>query len=102
MKGVRCPVVGTVTMDYLIVDVGRVLEPRVGDTVTLIGRDGDAEITVAELARWAGTIPYAIPCGLGKRVRRIYTTAPAEEREAGARSEDALPLMLGEDAAPAA
>jgi len=96
VKGVRCPIVGTVTMDYLIVDVGRVVEPRVGDTVTLVGRDGDAEIRVEELARWAGTIPYAIPCGLGKRVRRIYLAAASSEDRSGA--DDALPLVLGDEA----
>jgi alanine racemase len=72
VNGVRAPVVGTVTMDYLLVDVGAVPGVRVGDTATLVGRDGDEEIRVEELARLAGTIPYTIPCGLGKRVRRVY------------------------------
>jgi alanine racemase len=102
VRGVRCPVVGTVTMDYLIVDVGRVPEPKVGDTVTLIGRDGGEEVRVEDVARWAGTIPYAIPCGLGKRVRRVYLSTPAERERDRAPEADALPYVLGEDTAPAA
>jgi alanine racemase len=98
VRGVRAPVVGTVTMDYLIVDVGRVPEVRTGDTVTLIGRDGADEIRVEELARWAGTIPYEITCGLGRRVRRVYTTAA---EGAPAEPEDALPAMLADEPAAA-
>ncbi len=71
--GKRVPVVGTVTMDYLMIDVGNVPELKVGDEVTLIGTDGNEEIRVEELARLIPTIPHEITCGLGKRVRRIYT-----------------------------
>jgi alanine racemase len=80
--GRRAPVVGTVTMDYLTVDVGDCPEVRVGDTATLVGRDGDEEIKIVDLARLAGTIPYAISCQLGKRVRKIYLDgAEPEARE---------------------
>lgn len=72
LRGRRVPLVGTVTMDYSLFDVTDVPEAAVGDEMTLIGRDGTAEIRVEELAALLGTIPYAIPCGLGKRVRRIY------------------------------
>ncbi len=43
-----------------------------GDIVTLIGRDGDEEITADELASLYGTIGYEIVCGISKRVPRIY------------------------------
>jgi alanine racemase len=56
VRGKRVPVVGTVTMDYIMLDLGDVADAEVGDEVTLIG-DG---IRVEELARRAGTIPYEL------------------------------------------
>ena len=70
IKGRRASVIGTVTMDYLCVDVTHIPSVETGTTATLIGRDGDMEITLAELAETAGTVPYAIPCLLGSRVKR--------------------------------
>jgi len=72
VRGRRVPVVGTVTMDYVMLDVGDLEETAVGDEVTLIGRDGVEEIRCDELAATIGTIPYEITCGLGRRVKRIY------------------------------
>lgn len=72
VRGRRCPVVGRVSMDYVCVDVTHVEGARVGDVVTLLGRDGAERIGVEELAAHAETIPYEVFCGLGRRVRRIY------------------------------
>ncbi len=72
VRGQFAPVVGTVTMDYLTVDVGHIPDVQVGDEVMLIGKQGDKEISVIELAKLIGTIPYEITCGIGKRVRRVY------------------------------
>ncbi|MDQ7778948.1 MAG: alanine racemase [Planctomycetota bacterium] len=72
VRGQFAPVVGTVTMDYLTVDVGHIPEVGVGDEVVLIGSQGDKEISVIDLARLIGTISYEITCGIGKRVRRVY------------------------------
>ena len=72
VRGVRCPVVGAISMDYVTVDVGHVPGVGVGDVVTLVGRDGEDEIRVLDLARAAGTIPYELTCRLGARVRRVY------------------------------
>lgn len=72
VNGTRCPVVGTVTMDYTMVDVGELDNPEVGDRVTLIGKQKGAEISVKEVADRADTIPYEILCTLGKRVKRVY------------------------------
>jgi alanine racemase len=44
----------------------------VGDRVTLFGRDGEQEITLEEVAKHVGTIPYEIACSVGRRVERIY------------------------------
>ena len=72
IRGEEAPVLGTVTMDYTIVDVGRIPKVEVGDEVILFGRQRKREITVAYLAEQSGTIPYDITCSLGKRVKRIF------------------------------
>jgi alanine racemase len=72
VRGRRARVVGRISMDYLTVDVGHVPGVQVGDEVVLIGSMGSERITVGELAKRAGTIPYEILTGLGKRVVRVY------------------------------
>ncbi len=69
--GRRCPIAGTVTMDQLMVDVGKG-PVAVGDEVVLIGRQGDEAITAHEWADRMDTIPYTIVCGVGPRVPRRY------------------------------
>jgi alanine racemase len=72
VRGQRAPVVGRVSMDYVMVDVTHVRGAAVDDEVTLVGRDGDEAISVLDHARWASTIPYEILCGIGERVARTY------------------------------
>ena len=72
IRGRRCPIVGAVCMDQLMVDVGSSDPPDVGEPVTLIGGQGDDEITVAEICNITGHIPYEIPILLTTRVPRIY------------------------------
>lgn len=72
IKGRFAPIVGRVTMDQTMVDVGNIPGVAVGDEVVLIGRQGKKEITVEEIARDLDTIPYEIVCGINKRVERIY------------------------------
>jgi alanine racemase len=73
LRGVRLPVVGRVTMDFVMVDAGPAAEAaRVGDVATIIGRDGDGEITLHEFAEWSGTISYEVLTRLGARLRREY------------------------------
>jgi alanine racemase len=71
VRGRRCRMAGTVTMDQLMLDVGD-LPVEVGDEVVLIGRQGEEEITAASWARAMGTIAYTIVCGIGPRVPRTY------------------------------
>ena len=71
IRGKRVPFAGRVSMDYLCLDIGDVPGVLVGDPVTLIGKEGDQEISAVEMARLAGTTPYEILCGIGKRVRRV-------------------------------
>lgn len=70
--GARCPVVGRICMDMLMVAVPDEVAVKVGDDVVLIGTQGEEEITVNEIARLADTIPYEIFTGLSLRVPRIY------------------------------
>lgn len=72
VRGERARIVGRVSMDYTTIDVGHIPGVCVGDRVTVFGRDGDAEITLEEVASAAGTIPYEITCSVGRRVERIY------------------------------
>jgi alanine racemase len=70
IKGNRCPVVGRVTMDQILVDVTDRPGVEVGEDVVLIGDQGREKITASEMARGADTIPYEILCGISKRVPR--------------------------------
>jgi len=78
VAGVRCPVVGRVTMDQIIVDVtaatlsGRI--PKIGDEVVIMGDQKGASVSVDEIAQWADTISYEILCSLGNRLPRVYLT----------------------------
>ena len=69
--GKRAPIVGRVCMDQMMVDVTDV-DAHEGDLVTLIGKDGNEEITVEELSELAGTFNYEFVCDLGKRIPRVY------------------------------
>jgi len=69
--GRRRRVSGRICMDQIMVDVGS-QKPKIGDEVVLIGKQGKQKITVEELARLSGTIPYEIVCSLGSRIPRIY------------------------------
>jgi len=75
VRGVRVPVIGTVCMDWIMLDVSRVPEVQVGDTVVLLGSDAEGHsIRAEELAAWSETIPYEFFCGISKRVPRIYVS----------------------------
>jgi alanine racemase len=70
IRGTTAPVVGTVCMDLIMVDVTEVPGVGVGDEVVIFG---DGRVSVEDVARWADTIPYEILSTIGKRVRRVYT-----------------------------
>ena len=69
--GRRHPIVGVVTMDQLMVDVGD-LEVAVGDEVVLIGEQGDDRISANDIAHRLGTIGYEVVCALSERLPRRY------------------------------
>jgi alanine racemase len=60
-------------MDQIMVDVSALTSiPKAGDVATLIGMDGEEQITASELATLSGAIPWEIFCALSPRVKRIY------------------------------
>ncbi len=73
IRGKRAPIRGRICMDQMMVDVSDIPGVSVGDEVTLIGRDGDEEITVKELQERSGVLSYEIICGLSRRrVPKVY------------------------------
>lgn len=72
VKGQKVPQVGTVCMDMCMIDVTDIAEVTAGDEVVLLGQQGEATLTVDEMAAQAGTIPYEILCGVGQRVPRSF------------------------------
>ena len=72
IQGVRCPVVGRICMDQMMVDVSALDDVAPGDEVVLIGRDGDAVITAEDLGAWSGTISYEVLLAATERVHRRW------------------------------
>lgn len=72
VRGRRAPVIGRVCMDMTMIDVTHIAGAAVGDEVVLMGRQGDAEISIDEMADTLSTINYEITCLVGKRVPRVY------------------------------
>lgn len=72
VAGRLCPVLGRVSMDYIIVDVTDCDHvPAPGEAVVLIGRQGSVAVTLGDLAGWAGTIPYDVLCGFRGRTEIV-------------------------------
>ncbi|MCL2760852.1 MAG: alanine racemase [Desulfuromonadales bacterium] len=72
VRGERVPVIGTVCMDWIMLDVTSVPGVSVGDEVVLMGKDSKGNVIHAEeLAEWSGTISYEIFCNVSKRVPRV-------------------------------
>jgi alanine racemase len=72
--GKRCPIVGVVTMDQLMVNCGDA-DVQIGDHAVLIGTQGSQSISVNEIAAKLETIGYEIVCGISARVPRKYLDA---------------------------
>lgn len=68
VKGMLAPVIGTVCMDMVMIDITGIPHVQEGDEVVLFGR----ELPVSQVARWAQTIPYEILTGISQRVKRVY------------------------------
>lgn len=72
INGVYSPIVGTVSMDWTMMDVTEVPNIDIGDEVILIGENAGLEITAEELARKTDTISYEITCGINERVTKSF------------------------------
>jgi alanine racemase len=72
LHGRRCDVVGRVSMDQVVVDVGD-LPVVPGDEAVLFGAGADGEPTLRDWARWSSTLEHEVLTGLGPRVRRVTT-----------------------------
>lgn len=72
IHGQRVPIVGRVCMDQFVVDVSGIPDIRQDDEVVLFGRQGEAEITAEEVARWAQTINYEVTTSILPRVTRVF------------------------------
>jgi alanine racemase len=73
IRGRRFPIVGNICMDQFMVDIGD-CEAYVGDEVVLIGKQGDEEIPLTEIANLCDTIPYEVLCLFNHRLPRLYVT----------------------------
>jgi alanine racemase len=79
VRGRRVPVAGSVTMDMTLLDVTDV-GAELGEEATLLGRQGEEEITAGELAARSGTIVWEVLCSLGQRLpRRFHRGGRAED-----------------------
>lgn len=72
IHGTRCKIIGNVCMDQFMADVSSVENVHSGDIVTLVGKDGNEEITLDELASIVGTINYELACNVNLRASRVY------------------------------
>jgi alanine racemase len=72
VRGRRHPLVGTVSMDNVTIDLGPETDVEPGDEVVLIGSQGGERILAEEVAERIGTINYEVTCGIGRRVRYLH------------------------------
>ena len=72
IRGQKAPICGKVCMDQFMVDVSHVEGVRVGDAVTLLGRDGNEFITMEELGVLSDRFNYEFACLITPRVPRVY------------------------------
>jgi alanine racemase len=72
VRGGYAPIVGAVSMDVTTIDVTNCPTIAPGDSVTIIGSEGDASIDAQQIAKLAGTISYSVLCGIHARVKRLY------------------------------
>ena len=72
VNGVMAPITGNICMDQCMIDVTNVPYVRVGDEVTIMGKDGIYEVSADDIAAATGTINYEIACAFGQRLPKVY------------------------------
>ena len=73
IRGQKAPILGRVCMDQMMVDVTDIPGVTSRDQVVLVGRSGDEEITMEQIAAAADSFNYEFVCGISRRVPRIYS-----------------------------
>ena len=72
IRGKKAPILGRVCMDQMMVDVTDIPGIQAGDDVVLVGKSGDAQITVEEIAEAGDSFNYEFVCNISRRVPRVY------------------------------
>ena len=72
IHGKRCPILGRICMDQMMVDVSSVPDAKIEDKVVLFGRDGEEWLPVEQVAELAYSFHYEFVCGIARRVPRVY------------------------------
>lgn len=72
LNGKKVPQIGNITMDQMMFDISGI-NANEGDIITLLGKDGNEEISINEWAKLLGTINYELLCRLKVRLSRVYT-----------------------------
>ena len=72
IRGQKAPILGRICMDQMMVDVTHIPGVQPEDPVVLVGRDGDAEITMEQIAAATDSFNYEFMCGISRRVPRYY------------------------------
>ena len=73
LRGKKVPQIGRVTMNLIVIDVTDVKEAKIGDVVTIIGKDGKSEITADDWAEWSQTINYEVVARLNSAITRVLS-----------------------------
>ncbi len=72
VNGVICPIAGNICMDQCMIDVTDVPDVKLLDEVTIMGREGDLEVTPEYIAKATNTINYEVLCAFGQRLPKVY------------------------------
>ena len=72
IHGKKAPILGRICMDQMMVDVSDIPEAKLNDRVVLVGKSGELEITMEEIAAAADSFNYEMVCGISRRVPRLY------------------------------
>ena len=72
IRGKRAPILCRICMDQMMVDVTDIPDVRENEVVTLIGRDGEEEITMETLGDLSGRFNYELACDINQRVPRVF------------------------------
>lgn len=72
IRGKKAPILGRICMDQMMVDVTEIPDAALNDTVVLVGRSGDLNISVEEIAAQGDSFNYEFVCGISRRVPRVY------------------------------